>query len=922
MTEPQTPAKAGAEYLSLDDFRDRLATRLLYVLLGVGLLAFAGSLTRALDTGWRPLLWLHIGLYLILLIAVLLAARLSSIARRWLLLGILLVLGIAGIAVYGLLGLGPVALVVFCTLTSALLGMRAGLVVTVASALAIALVGVLAVTGHHRFGVDPVAYLYSATSWINAVTGTLLAAVLAVTATGFLLRSLETRNNARLRSAEVLDSITRNSPDILLLLDTTGKFVYLSHTETGYHDPAELLGQRMADFAIPEDRDRLQAAIDQAVTTGSKRRVEANYRDPSGQPHPYDIHLAPVMRDGRVTALSVIARDIDEQRTTEMALRSERNFNTAMLGTIGAIIVVLDPQGCIIDFNHACESISGYAKHEVLGRKVWDFLLASEERNGVQDVFSHLTAGHFPNAHVNDWVTRDGARRRIAWSNTVLTDTNGAITHVIATGIDISRLVQTEAALIRSEERLRLSQWYAGIGTWDWDITTGTLYWSEEIGLLFGYGEAVPETTYENFLGAIHPDDRQQVIDAVHACIERDVPYDIEHRVVWPDGSVRWLLERGGTTRGTRGEPLHMLGIVQDITERKQAAKSLAESEALFREFAENTDDVFWVRDLRSNRMIYANPAYGKIWGRSCAALLANPLDFLDTVHPDDLDSVREGMLRQQRGEYFNRNYRIIRTDGQIRWVHVQAFPIRNSAGVVYRIGGLARDITRQQQLEADRLRHERAQLQTLVREVHHRIKNHLQGVVGLLDEHVSRFPATASLFTKAISQIRSIALAHGLQGQGTDVVLHLCEVVPAVAQSVAATLGTPAAIETRIDMDWSLRIADADTVPLALIFNELLINCLKHRPPDSRSYPVRLHLYEQQGIGHLTFTCPGARLPEPFDFEHGVGLGTGLELVRSLLPREGATLTFRNNPDGVCCEMTLQAPVVFLGSRAPGNAC
>jgi PAS domain S-box-containing protein len=804
MTEPQPSPQVGAGHLSLDDFRDRLVTRLLYVLLGVGLLALAGSLTRVLDTGWRPLLWLHTGMYLALLSTVVLAARLSPIVRRLFLLGLLLTIGITGIAVYGLLALGTLAFVVFCTLTAALLGTRAGLVATLVSVLIIAMVGELAVSGQHRFGVDPAAYLYSAASWINAVTGTLMGAVLAVTTTGFLLRSLEKRHNIQL--------------------------------------------------------------------------------------------------------------------ATEAALRSERDLNTAVLDTVGALVVVLDNQGHILNFNLACQQITGYTKQDAFGRKVWDFLLAPEEQTAVRNVFNSLTAGQFPNFHENDWVARDGVRHRIAWSNTVLTDASRGVTHVVATGIEISRLVQAEAALIRSEERLRLSQQYANIGAWDWDIATGALYWSEEIGHLLGYGEAVPESTYENFLQAIHPDDRQRVRDAVNACVERDVPYDVEHRVVWPDGSVHWLLERGGVTRSADGEPLRMLGIVQDITERKQAAKSLMESEELFREFAENTEEVFWVRDLRANRMIYANPAYEKIWGRSCASLLANPLDFLDAVHPDDLNSVREGILHQQRGEYFNRNYRIIRTDGQIRWVHVQAFPIRNSAGVVYRIGGLVRDITRQQAMETDRIRHERAQVQTLVREVHHRIKNHLQGVVGLLDEHASRLPAAAAFFTNAIMQIRSIALAHGLQGHGTDAELHLCEIVPAVAQSVAATLDAATSVEILIDMDWSLRIADIDTVPLALIINELLVNSLKHRPPEHENRPVRLQLLAQQGIGRLMLTCPGARLPEPFDFEQGVGLGTGLGLVKSLLPREGVALTFCNHPDGVCCEMTLRAPVVLRGSRAPGN--
>jgi PAS domain S-box-containing protein len=795
MTDLQFPLRRDALSSDLDAFRDRLVVRILYLLTGLGLLALIGSLARGPVTGWHPLLWLHVGVYLVIVLAAALATRLSPRLKRWLLLGGLYVTGAAGVAAYGLLGAGSIILVLFCALSATLVNTRAGMAAIALSTLTLAAVGALVFFGSHRFDVDAAAYLYSASAWAFTAAVVLLAGVLSVFTAGSLLQSLQSRYDAQQRAMEMLDAIARNSPDILVLLDSAGKFIFISHTEAGYHAPAELVGRRMSDFAVPEDRRRLQAAIDQTLATAQKQRVEADYLDPAGRIHPYDIHLAPVMQNGRVAAISVIARDIDEQRATE-------------------------------------------------------------------------------------------------------------------------------TALARSEERLRLCQRYAGIGAWDWDITTGALYWSEEIGHLLGYGEAVPETTYENFLKAIHPGDRQRVMDAVNACVQRDDPYEIEHRVVWPDGNVRWLLERGGAIRNAAGEPLRMLGIVQDITERRQAAKSLMESEELFREFAENTDDIFWVRDLRTNRMIYANPAYEKVWGRPCATLLENPLDFLDGVHPDDLDNVREGMQRQQRGEYFNRDYRIIRPDGQIRWVHVQAFPIRNSAGVVYRIGGLVRDVTRQQQLEAERLRHERAQVQTLVREVHHRIKNHLQGVVGLLDEYASRFTATAPLLNNAIMQIRSIAMAHGLQGQGVDAELHLCEIVPAVAQSVAATLDAPTAIEVRIEMDWSLRIADADTVPLALIFNELLVNCLKHRPPDIANRPVCLHLHEQQGIGRLTFTCPGARLPEPFDFEQGVGLGTGLELVKSLLPRAGATLTFRNDPDGVCCEMTLQAPVVLRGSRVPGNTC
>jgi len=136
--------------------------------------------------------------------------------------------------------------------------------------------------------------------------------------------------------------------------------------------------------------------------------------------------------------------------------------------------------------------------------------------------------------------------------------------------------------------------------------------------------------------------------------------------------------------------------------------------------------------------MIYVS-LLREIWGGR-APPAGESAGLLDAVHPDDLNSVREGILHQQRGEYF-----IATTGSSVRRPDPQGPCPRlsdpHSAGVVYRIGGLARDITRQQEMEADRILHERAQVLTLVREVHHRIKNHLQGVVGLLDEHASRFP-------------------------------------------------------------------------------------------------------------------------------------------------------------------------------------
>ncbi|WP_372972923.1 PAS domain-containing protein [Marinobacter sp.] len=130
---------------------------------------------------------------------------------------------------------------------------------------------------------------------------------------------------------------------------------------------------------------------------------------------------------------------------------------------------------------------------------------------------------------------------------------------------------QREFEFEQGRERLRIAQKYSGIGTWEWNIETGDLYWTEQIPVLFGYPEGALETSYENFMAAVHPEDRASVEQAIRNTIEEDRPYRIEHRVVWPDDTIRWLLETGDITRDETGRAVRMLGVVQDVTEMREA---------------------------------------------------------------------------------------------------------------------------------------------------------------------------------------------------------------------------------------------------------------------------------------------------------------------------------------------------------------
>ncbi len=115
-----------------------------------------------------------------------------------------------------------------------------------------------------------------------------------------------------------------------------------------------------------------------------------------------------------------------------------RELAEAILDIAGALVVVLDAQGHIVRFNHACERATGWRLEEVRGRAVWDFLLLPEEAASVRETFASLAAGHFPNARENHWVARDGSRRLVSWSNTAITGPDGKVLFVVATGIDVT----------------------------------------------------------------------------------------------------------------------------------------------------------------------------------------------------------------------------------------------------------------------------------------------------------------------------------------------------------------------------------------------------------------------------------------------------------------------------------------------------
>jgi len=161
---------------------------------------------------------------------------------------------------------------------------------------------------------------------------------------------------------------------------------------------------------------------------------------------------------------------------------------------------------------------------------------------------------------------------------------------------------------------------------------------------------------------------------------------------VWMEGDYICIYDSPGRIVG-------YFGVQRDISDRKKTEAALKESEERFRQLAENIESVFWMVNVQPQEIIYISPAYEKIWGRSCADLYTYGRFFVESLHPEDRSRVIASLTKPIESEN-ETEYRIVRPDGEIRWIRDRAFPIRNQAGQVYRIVGIAEDISEGKQAE------------------------------------------------------------------------------------------------------------------------------------------------------------------------------------------------------------------------------
>jgi PAS domain S-box-containing protein len=270
-------------------------------------------------------------------------------------------------------------------------------------------------------------------------------------------------------------------------------------------------------------------------------------------------------------------------------------------------------------------------------------------------------------------------------------------THTAAVAICRAREKQD---LWKSEERLRLATGYGRLGVWEWQVDTNRIIWSEGVKSIFGWNQGADDLTYEKFVTAIHPDDRNWVVQAVRRALAKHADYDAEHRICLADGSVRWIASHGRAQYGPTDEPLRMLGVTQDITERKQAEEEIGRRDAQLVEAQRIAHVGSYEWDIQANKLYRSAELYN-IFGLLPEEFAPTLEGYLERVHREDRDSTKK-LIEQafREGKPFDHEERIIRSDGRVRTLHSQGRVVCDDEGRPQTLVGICQDITDRKQAE------------------------------------------------------------------------------------------------------------------------------------------------------------------------------------------------------------------------------
>jgi PAS domain S-box-containing protein len=502
---------------------------------------------------------------------------------------------------------------------------------------------------------------------------------------------------------------------------------------------------------------------------------------------------------------------------------------------------------------------------------------------------------------------------------------------VICSFVDIDERRRTRETLAGQAERTRaiLNSVLVGIVT----VSEHGIQWMNRSARRMFAGELAdfvgePLST----VATPEPDHPLRRLDLLQRAQEGEAE-TFECRLKGRDGREFWVVGNAvlSAVGESHGGGREMTVALLDIERRRQAEVRIAQAQASLQRVIETAPLAIALFDARTLRVQQINQTAASFFGRPLDQLLGARLEdcapralgaalrgWMATSeesgaagqHEWREDAVTGSAERAVEGAAVGSNEDVAEVAAARVWdCRIAPLADGNASGAQWLL--VASDVTEQRQAERARLQAAIDQREILVREVHHRIKNNLQGVAGLLQQNVARRPELAGILSEAVGQVQAIAQVYGLQ-VGASGPLPVAGLLRAIAQSVQRTFARVIVVEGSVPH----LLPETESIPVALTLNELFTNAIKH----SQGGEVRCRLQGDADRVTIDIASRGL-LHAAFDFAGVRGSVSGLGLVRALLPKRSASMTLEQQGEDVVARLELRPPCITLREAEPTPA-
>lgn len=710
-------------------------------------------------------------------------------------------------------------------------------------------------------------------------------------------------------------------------IDTAGNIIFSNpaHDELFGYEAGQMLG--MSVFDLPthkDDVDKLRAYIQHIF---ADHPVPQTYikQDMRKNGELFDVKIDwdyLCNEQGEITGLISVLSDITLQVQAEHALRDGEEKFRQLAENINAVFYIRElASNRILYVSPAYETMWDRSR-EALLKSPDDFMkrVHPEDRNRVEELFSlQNREKRFFNIEYRI-IRKDGA---VHWVNSrryPIKDEHGNIHRIAGIVEDITQRKLVEQHLKERTSQLRDANDFieavintVGAAIIVLDRDGRIVRFNHTCEQISGYTatEALGRTPWE-FL--IPPDERGAKRKIFSNLTADNFPNHYEKFWMHKNGSKRFLAWSDSCITDQSGNVEYVIGTAVDITDKRQAEEALRNSAEKYRTLMEYASDIIIIADLEGNL----------IEGNSLAlkALGYNRKEFLNLrvsdIHPPNTlpRNIEHFQILVETGSVTTDDTTLLRRDGSTIPVDINANLIEYQGRKV--AVGFMRDIRARKQLEAEHRQTEQRHREMLVREVHHRIKNNLQGVIGLLRNSFAERQCTDSesekLITRAITQIATIALVHGLQAHYKADQVKICDVTRAIIDQSRNFAPADVHIEFHENISQPALLQEQEAIPLALVINEIMTNAIKHIPAATKNKQVIVELKggPTEGMDLMVFNS-GAQLPKGLNTTERNLSGVGLDLILALLPKQHTSFSLTNDPmnGGVYAKLQINATIL-----------